>query len=147
MATQTVQSFVNTMVAGANSAEWKAIVERDARFDGIVYYGVVSTGIYCKPTCPARKPKPENVKLFFDAAEAERAGFRACKRCHPEIPAKRNEQVEVVRAICRHIEKNIEGSLSLSQLGAKAGFDPSHLQKVFKRVTGISPRQYMEARR
>jgi AraC family transcriptional regulator of adaptative response/methylated-DNA-[protein]-cysteine methyltransferase len=129
------------------SPEWQAILERDARFDGVVYYGVRSTGIYCKPSCPSRKPKSSNVQLFFDANEAERAGFRACLRCHPKESGKTNEQVEIVRAICRHIENNIEGSLTLRELGWKSGFDPTHLQKVFKRVTGVTPRQYIEARR
>jgi AraC family transcriptional regulator, regulatory protein of adaptative response / methylated-DNA-[protein]-cysteine methyltransferase len=129
------------------SPEWQAILERDARFDGVVYYGVHSTGIYCKPSCPSRKPKAANVQLFFDPDEAERAGFRACLRCHPKEGGKTNEQVEIVREICRYIEKNIEGSLTLRELGWKAGFDPTHLQKLFKRLTGVTPRQYIEARR
>jgi AraC family transcriptional regulator, regulatory protein of adaptative response / methylated-DNA-[protein]-cysteine methyltransferase len=129
------------------SPEWQAILERDARFDGAVYYGVHSTGIYCKPSCPSRKPKAANVQLFFDADEAERAGFRACLRCRPKENGQANEQIEIVRVICRYIEKNIEGSLSLRELGSKAGFDPTHLQKIFKRVTGVTPRQYIEARR
>jgi AraC family transcriptional regulator of adaptative response/methylated-DNA-[protein]-cysteine methyltransferase len=129
------------------SPEWQAILERDSHFDGIVYYGVCSTGIYCKPSCPSRKPKVGNVQLFFDPDEAERAGFRSCLRCHPKEIGRANEQVELVRAICRHIEKNIESSLTLRELGWKAGFDPTHLQKVFKHVTGVTPRQYIEARR
>lgn len=147
MATQTLQSDMHETAQEQRSAEWQGIIERDRRFDGIVYYGVVTTGIYCKPSCPARKPRHENVQLFFDVDEAERAGFRACKRCHPRESAGVNEQVQLVRGLCRHIEQNIEGSLTLRELACKAGFDATYLQKVFKRVTGISPRQYIEARR
>ncbi len=139
--------MTHRMAEDANSREWQAIVERDARFDGVVYYGVHTTGIYCKPTCAARKPRPENVQLFFAAAEAERAGFRACKRCRPEMVGAGDAQLELVRTVCRYIEKNIDGSLSLRELGSKTALNPTHLQKVFKKVTGISPRQYIDARR
>jgi AraC family transcriptional regulator, regulatory protein of adaptative response / methylated-DNA-[protein]-cysteine methyltransferase len=151
MATQTIQSLRQSengqQAMHDLSPEWKTIVERSTRFDGIIYYGVRSTGIYCKPSCPSRKPRPENVRLFFAPAEAERAGFRACKRCRPEQAAQSDEQVEVVRAVCRHVENNLEGSLNLRKLGHKAGFDPTHFHKAFKRVTGITPRQFVEARR
>lgn len=135
------------MAEAGTSPEWQAIMERDRRFDGVVYYGVRSTGIYCKPSCPSRKPRASNVQLFFDVDEAERAGFRACLRCRPKESGGADEQIEIVRAVCRHIDKNIEGSLTLRELGWKAGFDPTHLQKIFKRVTGVTPRQYIEARR
>src|SRR5512133_1381503 len=87
-----------------HAPEWLAIVTRDNRFDGIVYYGVRSTGIYCKPSCPSRRPRPDRVQLFFDRVEAERAGFRACRRCHPDSLAAHNGQIEIVRRVCRHIE-------------------------------------------
>ncbi len=130
-----------------HAPEWLAIVARDNRFDGIVYYGVHSTGIYCKPSCPSRRPRPDRVQLFFDRAEAERAGFRACRRCHPDLLAAHNGQIETVRRVCRYIEQNLEGSLTLNELAHMARMSQAHLQKVFTRVTGISPRQYIEARR
>lgn len=127
--------------------EWLAIMSRDGRFDGIVYYGVSSTGIYCKPSCPSRRPRPDRVQLFFDRMEAERAGFRACKRCRPDAQCLQGGQIETVRRVCRYIERNIDASLSLRELAHEAGLSPTHLQKVFKTVTGVSPRQYIETRR
>ena len=127
--------------------EWEAVVQRNPRFDGIVFYAVLSTGIYCKPSCPSRKPRRDQVRLFFDRAEVERSGFRPCRRCKPDAIGSTGEHIEVVRRVCRYIDKNIESSLTLRELGHSAGMNPTHLQKVFKRVTGVSPRQYIEARR
>lgn len=130
-----------------STPEWRAIVERDSRFDGIVYYAVLSTGIYCRPSCASRKPRPDRVKLFFDQEEAQRAGFRPCRRCHPEQAGHSNAQIESVRRVCRYIDANLEASLTLRELGSAARLDPYHLQKLFKRTTGVTPRQYIEARR
>lgn len=130
-----------------HAPEWLAIVARDNRFDGILYYGVTSTGIYCKPSCPSRRPRPDRVQLFFDRSEAERAGFRACRRCRPDTLAAQDGQIETVRRVCRYIEQNIEGSLSLTELARRANMSAAHLQKTFKHVAGVSPRQYIEARR
>lgn len=126
---------------------WEAVVGRNPRFDGVLYYAVSSTGIYCRPSCPSRRPRREHVRFFFDPGTAERAGFRACKRCRPSGGEPRSSEAAVVQDVCRYIEKNLDSSLSLRELGAAVDTNPFQLQKLFKRVTGISPRQYVEARR
>src|SRR4051812_39445252 len=103
----------------AAQEHWRAVVERDGRFDGVLFYGVRSTHIYCKPSCPSRRPRPERVQFFFAPIEAESAGFRACKRCRPtHAPA--DTHLAMVRSVCRHIEENLEGSLTLEELGSVA---------------------------
>ncbi len=126
---------------------WQAVVGRNPRFDGVLYYAVSSTGIYCRPSCPSRRPRREHVRFFFDPRTAEGAGFRPCKRCRPNDGAPRSSEATVVQNVCRYIERNLDSSLSLRELGAAVGTNPFQLQKLFKRVTGISPREYVEARR
>lgn len=146
MATMTSASSVLERTT-ASAPEWQAIVERNPRFDGLVYYGVLSTGIYCRPSCPSRKPRPGNVRLFFARRDAEEAGFRACLRCRPASNVQTYPKVETVRRVCRHIEQNLDNSLTLRELAAVVGLDATHLQKLFKETTGISPKQYIDARR
>ncbi len=124
---------------------WQAVLQRDHNFDGAFVYAVRSTGIYCRPSCASRKPNPANVTFFPLPEIAEQAGFRPCKRCKPERAVARDPQVEQVRKICRYIETHLEDSLTLATLGNHIGQSPYHLQRTFKRVTGISPRQYAEA--
>jgi len=125
---------------------WRAMQTRDARFNGTFLYGVRSTGIYCKPACPSRRPRREQV-IFFPVREAaEAAGFRACRRCRPEeAAASLDPQVEMVRRACRAIETHREGTLSLTALSATLSVSPYHLQRTFKRLTGVSPHQYAAA--
>ncbi len=121
---------------------WQAMEQRDARYDGVFVCAVRSTGIYCRPSCPARKPHRYNVTFMADCDSAEQAGYRACKRCRPgEIPQER----VVIQDVVRYIEANPDADLTLAALGTQAGYSPSHLQRLFKRVVGISPRQYAEA--
>ncbi len=126
---------------------WQSVLARDARFDGIFVYGVRSTGIYCKPSCPARRPRRAQVSFFpsSDAAEAE--GFRACLRCQPREKTARDPRVEMVLRVCRAIEAREEGAVSLDELGAELGISPHRLQRTFKSITGITPRQYAAAHR
>jgi AraC family transcriptional regulator of adaptative response/methylated-DNA-[protein]-cysteine methyltransferase len=128
----------------AEEACWQAVLARDASRDGTFVYAVRSTGVYCRPSCPARQPRRRQVVFYPVPEVAERCGYRACRRCRP-AGAGGDPQVEVVRRTCRHIEANLEGALTLADLGAQAGLSPAHLQRVFKRVTGISPRQYADA--
>lgn len=123
---------------------WQAALARDARYDGVFVLAVHTTGIYCRPSCPARKPNRENVSFYEDNAAAESAGFRACKRCRPQLVS---ADAEMVEKVCRYIEANPGDDLSLAALGTAVGYSPYHLQRVFKRVLGISPRQYAEAAR
>src|SRR4051812_11403517 len=131
-----------------NDAEWQAVLAQDRAWDGRLFYGVRSTGIYCKPSCPSRRPRREQVEFFFDAAGAEAAGFRACKRCHPNQPGRADAQLAAVERVCQYIRENVmvaEGAatLSLEELGAHAGMSPFHLQRIFKKATGLTPKQYV----
>lgn len=122
-------------------ARWQAVLTRDASQDGAFVYGVQSTGIYCRPTCPSRRPRRENVQFFDTPAKAESAGFRPCKRCHPQGTVV-DAGSEIVARISAYIREH--GVASLVDLGAQFHLSPTHLQRLFKRVTGLSPRQYAE---
>jgi AraC family transcriptional regulator of adaptative response/methylated-DNA-[protein]-cysteine methyltransferase len=126
--------------------KWRAVVERDETKDGLFVFAVHSTGIYCKPSCPARHPSLQQVVFFSQPEEAESSGFRACKRCHPR-EARPFTRAELIQRTCRYIEANLDEKLSLETLSHRAGLSPFHFQRTFKRVLGISPRQYVEARR
>jgi AraC family transcriptional regulator of adaptative response/methylated-DNA-[protein]-cysteine methyltransferase len=123
---------------------WQAVVERRGTGDGLFFVAVRTTGIYCRPGCPSRTPKRENVRFFASVDEAEAAGFRACKRCKPREPV-RND-IALVQRICRLLDA-ADAPPTLAELGALAGISPFHLQRTFKRVTGLTPRRYAESRR
>ena len=137
---------INSSLADAEM--WEAVQTRDAKADGRFVYAVRSTGIYCRPTCPSRRPSPHRVAFFPRAVDAEAAGFRACKRC---LPDQDSPSDGLVRKVCRYIQECSEcpdrsGSApSLAELGRAIGTSPSHLQRVFKEVTGVTPRQYASA--
>jgi AraC family transcriptional regulator of adaptative response/methylated-DNA-[protein]-cysteine methyltransferase len=129
----------------ATDPRWKAIVARDVRQDGRFVFGVRSTGIYCRPSCPAKKPGREQVVLFPDAPAAEVAGFRACLRCKPKSAAP-HPHAALVRRVCAAIEERApDERVTLDALAAEVGISPYHLQRTFRRATGISPRQYADA--
>ena len=117
---------------------WQAVEERDARFEGLFVYAVQSTGIYCKATCPSRRPKRENVLFFSSPDEARSAGFRACRRCRPD----NNEQAGLVRQACAMLDASPDRPPSLQALGDALHLSAAHLQRVFKAVLGITPHQY-----
>lgn len=121
---------------------WQAVVERDSRADGTFVYGVHSTKIYCRPSCPSRRPLRTGVTLFATPEQAEENGYRACKRCQPN---ELEPQKALVKQICLYIETHLDSSLTLENLGAELGVSPFHLQKVFKKFMGVTPRQYAEA--
>jgi AraC family transcriptional regulator of adaptative response/methylated-DNA-[protein]-cysteine methyltransferase len=123
---------------------WQAVLARDTRSDGAFVYGVRSTGVYCNPSCPSRKPRREQVSFFTSAQSAEEAGFRPCRRCHPEESAG-EPHVELVRRACAYIEAHSDEMTTLTTLGSQVGMSPFHLQRVFKQIMGITPRQYIEA--
>jgi AraC family transcriptional regulator of adaptative response/methylated-DNA-[protein]-cysteine methyltransferase len=124
---------------------WRAVLARDAAADGTFVYAVASTGIYCRPSCPAPRPRRAGVTFHPVPEAAAQAGYRPCKRCRPHEFAAPQPHVEVVRRVCRHIEANLENQLTLAALGGELRLSPAHLQRTFKRVTGISPRQYADA--
>jgi AraC family transcriptional regulator of adaptative response/methylated-DNA-[protein]-cysteine methyltransferase len=125
--------------------QWQAVLQRDTHADGTFVYAVRSTGIYCKPSCPSRRPNREQVSFFICVEEAERAGYRACYRCQPR--RKETPLVELTQQLCAYIEEHLTCDLTLARLGKAVGMSPYHLQRTFKQATGISPRQYAEARR
>jgi len=128
---------------------WQAVVDRDGSLDGTFVFGVSSTGIFCRPSCPAKRPRRENVSFFDHPLQAEQAGYRACLRCRPKA-VDGNPQSALVRAICRYIEQHIvdqhiEDRLTLSLLAKEFRRSPFHLQRTFKSVLGVSPKAYMDA--
>lgn len=125
---------------------WRAVRERDAAADGEFVFAVRTTGIFCRPSCPARRPKRENVEFLQSSEIALAAGYRACKRCNPESAA-RTLGEKRVRNAARYIDEHPEESLSLDALAARVTLSPFHLQREFKRVFGLSPRAYQSAAR
>ncbi len=128
----------------SDAARWRAVVAHDRRADGRFVYAVGSTGIYCRPSCASRRPRREVVTFFDAAPEAERAGFRACRRCKPHEAAAADPWIEKIRRACVYLA-NVDGHPSLAILARRVGGSPYHLQRNFKRLVGISPREYAEA--
>ena len=128
-------------------SRWQVVLARDGRFDGAFVFAVRSTGIYCRPSCPSRRPHRQHVVFFSLPEAAERAGFRACRRCQPSEISATDPAIEKVRAICRILDVHSEEAITLSGLAARLGGSPYHLQRIFKRVMGLTPRQYANARR
>ena len=126
---------------------WRAVEARDSRFDGRFVYAVTSTRIYCRPSCPSRRPARSRVSFYSAPAAAEEAGYRACRRCHPrDTPLASAATVAVERAR-KLIEEQPDHLLTLAELAARVGVSPFHLQRTFKRLFGVSPREYQDALR
>lgn len=128
-----------------NEWRWQVVQARDTQFNGAFFFGVSSTGIYCKPSCAARRPRRENVTFFSTPEQAEGAGFRACLRCRPKAGDEQDATVEMIVRACEMIEGG--GEISLELLGRRLGVSPSHLQRTFKRTLGVSPKEFADGRR
>ena len=126
---------------------WQAVAAKDSRFDGQFVFAVSSTKIYCRPSCPARRPRREHVTFFDLPDAAEQAGFRACLRCEPRRARAVDSGVQLVQRVCRLLDASQTETVKLVDLAADAGVSTFHLQRTFKRIMGISPRQYQTARR
>jgi AraC family transcriptional regulator of adaptative response/methylated-DNA-[protein]-cysteine methyltransferase len=126
-------------------ARWRAVAERDASADGRFVYSVDTTGVYCRPGCPARRPREEHVAFHDTPADAERAGFRACLRCEPAGPPPEAREASKIAALCRLLD-SLEPP-SLDELGRAVGLSRTHVQRVFKAATGVTPREYAAERR
>jgi AraC family transcriptional regulator of adaptative response/methylated-DNA-[protein]-cysteine methyltransferase len=132
------------MQRDVNQERWTMVLAREIKADGRFVYAVKSTGIFCRPSCPSRRPRRELVEFFDSPAQAQQAGYRACRRC---APWERNLQVQKVEAACRYIDTNLETTLSLAAIARHVKVSPFHFQRMFKRILGISPREYQQARR
>ncbi len=123
---------------------WYAVIAHDAAHDGQFVFAVSSTGVYCRPSCPARRPRCENVRFFVDPEQAEKAGFRACLRCRPRAITG-DPQSDFAKAVCRYIEQHLDEAITLAQLGKAFRQSSFHLQRRFKAALGITPRQYADS--
>jgi AraC family transcriptional regulator of adaptative response/methylated-DNA-[protein]-cysteine methyltransferase len=126
---------------------WLAVLARDTRLAGAFVFGVRSTGIYCRPGCPSRRPGREQVVFFASPRAAEQAHFRACRRCRPREGAGFDAHAELVKRVCAYIEAKPDEPLTLAALSRQVNMSPYHLQRTFKRIVGITPHQYVRARR
>lgn len=120
---------------------WEAVQRRDQGADGAFVFAVRSTGIYCRPSCPARRPRRDRVVFFRSCEVAELAGFRPCKRCRPR---ERSAHADVVSQVCRFIENHPDAPVRLTALAERAGMSSFHLQRIFKRSLGVSPKEYAD---
>jgi AraC family transcriptional regulator, regulatory protein of adaptative response / methylated-DNA-[protein]-cysteine methyltransferase len=131
--------------------KWQAVLTRDGLAAGRFVYAVASTGVYCRPGCPSRRPRRDNVQFFSLPEQAAQAGYRACKRCHPERQAASDPELARVREVCTFIQERLEegfdGPPTLEEIAARVGQSPHHLQRRFKRLMGVSPAQYADALR
>lgn len=120
----------------------QAIARRNAHFDGTFVYGVRTTGVYCVPSCPSRAALPQNIATFDTASAAAAAGYRPCRRCQPDRPRAPSTAAAVTREVCVYIAAHAEERLTLDRLAAVSGYSAAHLQRTFKAVVGVSPREY-----
>ena len=132
------------MFSSHDDERWQGVLSKDSSFDGQFVFAVSTTGIYCRPSCPSRRPKRENVSFFQLPEAAERAGFRACLRCRPRETRTVDSHVELTQRICRLIDENEGEPVTLAKLSEELDVSSFHLQRTFKGIMGITPSQYAE---
>lgn len=137
---------VTKLAASLDDQRWQAVTQRDKAADGCFYYAVRTTGVYCRPSCPSRQARRENVVFYDTGVQAEKAGFRACKRCKPNEAALAERQAQAIAAVCRAIEQ-AEDLPSLDELAQIAGMSRFHFHRLFKEKTGVTPKAYATAHR
>jgi len=133
-----------TMMPAPQEKWWEAVLARDANQDGQFFFAVSTTGVYCRPSCPAKRPRRENVAFYRRPEDAEKAGYRACLRCKPKS-ASGNPQTATVKEMCRYIEQHLDEPVTLERLAKVFGQSPFHLQRTFKKTLGITPRAYADS--
>jgi AraC family transcriptional regulator, regulatory protein of adaptative response / methylated-DNA-[protein]-cysteine methyltransferase len=129
------------MTSMVDDRRWQAVLERESASDGKFVFAVSSTGVYCRPSCPSKRPRRENVTFFRLPQEAESAGFRACLRCRPKSVSG-NPRHEMIKFVCRYIEQHLDEPITLAGLGEEFRQSPFHLQRSFKAALGITPKEY-----
>ena len=128
----------------SDDRRWQAVLARDGANDGKFVFAVSSTGVYCRPSCPSKRPRRENVTFFSRPQEAESAGFRECLRCRPKA-VDGNPRQAMVKAVCRFLEQHLDEPITLSRLGKEFKQSPFHLQRTFKAALGITPKAYADS--
>ena len=123
---------------------WKMVMDRTPTAEAMFVYAVRTTGIYCRPSCPSRRPLRKSVEFYPTSELAERAGYRACKRC---TPAQEHPQLRTLTAACDYLDRHSDETVTLQQLGTAISLSPFHAQRIFRRCLGITPREYQQARR
>jgi AraC family transcriptional regulator, regulatory protein of adaptative response / methylated-DNA-[protein]-cysteine methyltransferase len=126
-------------------ARWKALAARDAAADGTFVYAVTSTGVYCRPSCPSRRPRADRVKFFDTGTDARQQGFRPCKRCKPDQVDVGVPGMDAVRRVSAYLAAHADQAVTLAKLGRVASMSPHHLQRRFKAIVGVSPREFQTA--
>ncbi len=150
LATEALETMPVTQAKAAGTADssddryWDAVIARDSKRDGEFFFAVSTTGVYCRPSCAARRPRRENVQFFRTPDAAEQAGYRACLRCRPRAFTG-NAESDGIKAICRFIEQHLDEPLTLGRLAGEFHQSPFRLQRRFKAVLGITPREYADS--
>lgn len=134
-----------TQPPSALDPRWRPLSTRDARADGEFVYGVTSTGVYCRPSCPSRRPRADRVRFFDTTADARVAGFRPCKRCRPDLAGAAPAGIDAVRRVTAYLAAHADQPTTLARLSRVAAMSPHHLQRRFKAIVGLSPREYQAA--
>jgi len=140
-------STPETSVSNSPTPRWRRLAQvhaRDPHAEGVFWYSVVTTGVYCRPTCPSRKARPEHIRFHETLAEARRTGFRPCRRCRPEEPALHERHRALVEAACAEVSDTGQAP-TLNTLARAAGISASHFHRLFKQVTGVTPGRYFSA--
>lgn len=136
---------VRTRTGGGLDLRWRALAARDRSADGTFVYAVTSTGVYCRPSCPSRRPRADRVRFFDSGAEARAAGFRPCRRCQPDQVDLGVPGMDAVRRVSAWLAAHADEPVTLARLGRLASMSPHHLQRRFTAIVGLSPRQYQAA--
>ncbi len=129
-----------------DESRWKAVVARDPAAEGKFFYAVKTTGVFCRPGCSSRRPNRNNVAFFNMQADAERAGYRPCKRCQPGAASLRARQADIIAGACHRLEQ-AEAAPTLAELAAATGLSPWHFHRLFKQIVGVTPKKYAATHR
>lgn len=139
----------NTASFATDRARWSAVRSRTPRADGVFFYAVSTTGVYCLPSCASRPARRENVAFYGTREDAERAGFRPCRRCRPDLAPREEREASIIAEACRFLDGAVEGDglPCLAEIASRAGLSPYHFHRLFRRIAGVTPKAYAAAKR